>query len=575
MWPWQVHFRISCQTSAESLFNELDRGLQSTIFLLGFLIEEHEDRLPICIDPEDLHYRIKEFANIETIANEIYETDEDRTMLYSGGMQQEMNMRLRHKSFRLAIEKILNESEHNSGKLYFSSSFVLVEGYRVFVIIELNREVYESHSYLEKSRHQERVKIYRSLLETTVKSYLDDRKRCLCLPEPGKNMESRLSEELLRESARHFMYTISSKGEEFYGLHGLFDACNKISISRYEGIENTGHLLIAKKEHPDIEMTLELDTPFNLSDYRKSRKILQLSNNEVGVVCNSYEVLGLGKLKTSYDASTESIFSIQFKGIHCWDIIHNNQILFQMRFGLPQFHREAINKDKFFSDAKRIFSTGTINQIENLYTLAIASTKQNKGAMLVISNNASAEADRLSKQCINIKPIKLDSNSILNLTSIDGGVLLDPDGIAYAQGVILDGIVGTKGDSARGSRYNSAITYYEHKGLNDSIMIIVVSEDGMVDVIPTLMPQIKHSEIMQVISILEKLSSESDFDRGAFNQAMNWLKNREFYLTITECEKINLLRAKIDEINKHASMRIVHEDLHPNQDMNSSYYIEE
>jgi hypothetical protein len=39
MWPWQVYFRISCQTTSESLFNQLDRGLNPKVFLLGFLLE--------------------------------------------------------------------------------------------------------------------------------------------------------------------------------------------------------------------------------------------------------------------------------------------------------------------------------------------------------------------------------------------------------------------------------------------------------------------------------------------------------------------------------------------------------
>lgn len=581
MWPWQVYFRISSQTGAESLFNQLDTDLQPNIFLIGFLLEKQENRLPICIEPENLGYSLDEFEDIQKVADELFETSEDRNMYYSGeGMQEEMNNRFKKKSYRLAIEKTLNESKNNLNTICFVSSAVFVEGYQVFVILELNRSVYESHFHLSKVDPEENMKIYYSLLETAKDAYLKDRTFNLNLPDPGKNLSSnsKLSEELLREAARSFMYTISWAGKNGHGIHGLFDTCNKISTFRYEGIESKGHLIIAEKNHDAIEMTLELETPFNIHNHRKSRKFLQLSNDDVAVICDSYNVLGLGRIKPSYDSSTESIFNIRFNGVHCWDVFHNKTALFQMRYGLPQFPQEVINKEKFINDANRIFANISTHQIENLYNLSIAVTKQKKGAMLVISENAQAEAIRLNKQCINIKPIQLNSELLLNLTSIDGGVILDICGVGFAQGVILDGIVGYNGDSARGSRFNSAVTYQEHKGLEFPTMIIVVSEDGMVDVIPTLKPQIKQSEILNIITLLEKLSSESAFDRSTFYNTMEWLKNRQFYLTKEDCEKINSLKRKLEKLDKNTSgqsMWIIHEDFFPNPLMNKSYYLSE
>ena len=51
----------------------------------------------------------------------------------------------------------------------------------------------------------------------------------------------------------------------------------------------------------------------------------------------------------------------------------------------------------------------------------------------------------------------------------------------YSIGVILDGKATGRGTSTRGARYNSAIRYVESSPY--PCMAIVVSEDGMVDVI--------------------------------------------------------------------------------------------
>ena len=575
MWPWQVYFRISCQTSAEGIFNQLDRNLKPQVFLLGFHTKkDNKDDAPVCIDPEQITYSLDEFKSINDLAHQLYQNNEDRKLFYTGeGMQGQMDRRLHARSHREAIEKTLNESPNNPGNICFASSPVIMGEYSVYVILELDRSVFEAHLKLKKAKW-DRYTIFRSIVEASVSVYLREMTRNLYMPDPGKNLsaDSKSTEELLNSAAMHFMYTISINGKDGHGLHGLFPACNQISIHRYEKTENIGYLIIAEENHADIEMTLTLEAPFSINDYRKARKLFQLTNETIGVVCNSYQVLGFGKIKNSYNPESESIFEIRFRGIHCWDIEHNKETLLQMRYGNPQTFRESIDKAKVHEDAKRIFPQITESQFDNLVSLFLAATKQKKGAMLIVSGAAKEESIRLEKQSISIRPISLTSEMVLTLSSIDGGILMDIDGTAYAYGVILDGIVGKKGNPARGSRYNSAITYQEYHGVKNSTMIIVVSEDGMVDIIPTLMPQVKHSEILSVINALEELNSVEKFNRSAFNDTMRWLTNREFYLTLEECNRINLLKKNIENIDMGTSLRIVYEDFHPNLEMNESYY---
>lgn len=582
MWSWQVYFRIGCQTDAEGLFKSLDPKLQPSTFLVGFNVNPQSDRLPICIEPEKISIPIGEFENLQETAKGILNDHERAKMFYSGpGVQEEMDEWLRKDVFRLAIEKRLNESTYNTnGTKYFVGYPVRVEDHEVFIVLELNKLVYNSYVYLSKTKTKNDSIIYRSFLDGCIKEYLDEKRQKLQLPEPGKNLSdrSRTTNELRSAGARLFFYTVSAAGGNFYGLHHLFSVCNELSKQRYETAENYGQLIVAKAGHTDIDMTLELEVPFDISEFRKTRKMLELSNEEIGVVCDSYLVLGLGKVKTSYNVTKESIFNIRFKGIHCWNVYHAGINVLQIEYGLPQFSKDVINKDIFFQEARRWFTEISVDDLEHLFQLAVAATTQKKGAMLVITDKAKEEAVRFGKRCISIKPQKLHPSLLLSLTSIDGGVLIDPFGIAYAKGVILDGIVGVQGNAGRGSRYNSAVTYCEHRSAYQISMIVVVSADGTVDLVPDVPPQIKHSEIVSLIELLKELNSEEKFRRSVYYQTMKLLTNRRFYLTHAECDAINKLKqelSQLDEKHNSGSLRQIFDDFIPNPEMNESYYVNE
>lgn len=76
---------------------------------------------------------------------------------------------------------------------------------------------------------------------------------------------------------------------------------------------------------------------------------------------------------------------------------------------------------------------------------------------------------------------------ILNISSIDGAIMMDENCISYGVGLIVDGEAIVKGDVSRGARYNSIYNYIHIKKREDKrYLAIVVSEDGMVDVLHTI-----------------------------------------------------------------------------------------
>jgi hypothetical protein len=104
--------------------------------------------------------------------------------------------------------------------------------------------------------------------------------------------------------------------------------------------------------------------------------------------------------------------------------------------------------------------------------------------MIVVSKEAEEEAKRLGTQGTPITPRRAAPELMDNLTAIDGSVLLDTQGVCHAIGVILDGIAKEQqGDPSRGARFNSAIRYVGSRAAR-SCVVVVISEDGRVDVIP-------------------------------------------------------------------------------------------
>jgi len=230
-----------------------------------------------------------------------------------------------------------------------------------------------------------------------------------------------------------------------------------------------------------------------------------------------------------------------------WELFHNNTSLMVVEYGNPRLPKEKIDRDKFYSDFQRVFSGITKNQIDALWDVCLEATNQKHGTMLVVSDSAIEEAQRLAGQCFVVKPFQLTKGIMQQITSIDGAVLIDRDCTCHAMGVILDGMATERGNPARGARYNSAIRYFESHDTDTSVVIVIVSEDGMIDLIPDLMPQIEHSVIVNQIEEFKKLFDAEEYDHKLFCRLQNYFEDHEFYLTKCECEEINLFKNKIKE----------------------------
>jgi hypothetical protein len=284
----------------------------------------------------------------------------------------------------------------------------------------------------------------------------------------------------------------------------ISDDLNNISALRYEGEECFGRLVSVSnlKKEDNIEMIIEFETPIIISEHRKIRKILNLSNTTNFLVLqynnNSPEypkINGIGQLKNPNLFSEKDLCVIDFKGHFCWELGHfiktsdqnkNTKPIIVIKNGQPLLPQERTDKLEFENYCKNIFTSIQQSDMDDLWKILEQAIIQKHGTMLVIleANTAKEEADRLGGQCFKITPKQLNAELIKELTSIDGSLLLSSDGNCHAIGVILDGKATEEGDSSRGARYNSAIRYYKSMKGKHELLIVVISEDGMINFIP-------------------------------------------------------------------------------------------
>ena len=582
MWEYQHHFQISARIAAEGLFSRLDKRLVPNVFLIGFLVEDREDRYPICLEPEDCEFQVNQFDEVKEQALHFEAIDELRNVLhYDPTVQERYLESIKIGALQTAVLNVLKRHEEHRGLISHCSWPILVDGYRVMVVLQFNRDAFNSHySLLKDTTDKGNARLFKSLLDATLDEYFSSCQEALWKGEHIYVVD-RDHDEVFRTAGKKLMYAPGYAGAEFReGIQGLFEACNAISSLNYEGEEGIGNMLIARQGHPNVEVTLSLERPVRMQNPRAMRKLLEISSDELNLLSDSGSVYGLGKTSGPYDQKEEDLFLIRFVRHNAWEFSHDGHQMMQVVDGQPYLPKEKFDKHKFEQDVGRIFPTIGSKESARLWDLVLEAAKQRHGAMVVISSGAAEESLRLENQATIIEPIQLTPQLMKRITAIDGAVLVDPSSTCHAIGVILDGTAVEKGDPSRGARYNSAVRYVENQKEEQSYtcLAVVVSEDGTFDLVPELMPQIPRSAIVGTIQKLSELKEDEKFDNKTFSNTMDWLYRHRFYLLPEMCVEINRLRREVEALRDRVdapAFKPVFSDLTPNEDMNDSYFIDE
>jgi len=469
------NFPRSVQFSAKTLFDKLDPDLEPQIALVAVPFEG-EDITLVCTDGID--YKSEWFIDVKNILRQIPDSYLDSLAADIQGVLWQHKVEILE-----LVRKVLDERCIEKGYRSFTIFPEFMHGYSVSVILQLYGKALQSHYALSRNAIRPHPK-ETSLIHEAIVHFLYE-----CL-NPLKKISEGIASSYLRdhgnEALRQAGYWLMKTPEKASGDHGpvgLFHACNVISSLRYEGSESLGRMILSTKDHPNVETSIHLQNVISLNNYRGIRKLLEISSNEMYLLCHSKGVYGVGKLKNiSYDENAENLFVIEFTNHHTWVLKHSEHKMMVVEYGLPNLPSEPIGKKDFQDQTRIIFPQFSEEHLSSLWSIADRASKQKHGTMLVITDHAEQEAERLKNQSTSIRPVQLTPELILPLSSIDGALLVDPTAKCYSIGVILDGIATKKGDPSRGARFNSAIRYLDLVSKQKhQCLIVVISEDGMIN----------------------------------------------------------------------------------------------
>ncbi len=586
MWGYQGHFRCNQEVHAKSVFRLLDQRFDPEVFLVGVLVEERADCHAACVEPEDDFWIASEaFVDVIEAAKSLPRTYPESQIWHSHPRVQENET---ERLWRRAIHEMMRKTiaEHPAKPermLYFASFPVKRDVYLVSTVLGLQEDVISSHACLRVDRAQ--IHEYRSykpavsLIDAAIDEFLKDAASELGTPDAGEGLGSpRTPGELISSAGSRLMMDCAYKADRDLDQIGcwqrLFDACNAISSLGYERAAACGRAIVARREHSSVRPAITFSQPVSLQNLRGARKLLELASRGLVLHMNARFIFGLVEIG-EYASELEDLFEINLLGYHRWELAHAGQSLMHVHAGQPQLPAAPFDKAKLRSDLTRIFRELPPSHADRLVSLVEAIATEKHGTMLVVVEDAADEARRLGKQGTTIQPWSATPELIKHVTAIDGAVLLGPDAVCHAIGVILDGLATPNGDPARGARFNSAVRYVEAQ--MKPCLAIVVSEDGGVDLIPDLRPTVRRSEIERVIRELEVVLSETSIRLRYFNGLVDWLEAHTFYLLEEHCVKVNDLIRRIDERVAQqypSAFHVIRRGFAPHADLDPTFYYE-
>ena len=313
---------------------------------------------------------------------------------------------------------------------------------------------------------------------------------------------------------------------------------DKLSSLQYEKNINTGSILICNENHKNVEIILKFKEKIWLKStrYRKIRKLLEITNNNLFLYGGGWFVSGIAKIKNTDNLKKDDLIFIKFLGLNTWQLIHGETVMLTIKDKKPVFNKPENLIKLFYDLLSKKFSSITDEDKNTLWDIINQCKNQKKGTLIIISGMADDESLRLKNDSIYLTPKFINKNVYKQLSSIDGAILLDIHGICHSIGVILDGGSTIRSDSGRGSRYNSAIRYVD---LKPNSIAVIISEDGMVDLYPILPKKINKSEIYDLIEALQQKLLVVTKDINSAIGLMWGLDRRRFYLSTEQCNTIN------------------------------------
>jgi hypothetical protein len=572
MWPYQEHFTHNLAYAATAVFTRL--GLGRVVVrgsVVGALRPGRSNANAVCIAPEEGLQNLDAWVGLPGRTEAILRDHPGQRIMYGDAPSMEDKPEsLRRDSVRQAVAEVAEPLAAAAGFRAFVGTAAPVGDYHVSPVLEVEAASLAGDFVLPARISHDRWTAHESLAHAAIDQLLNEATVELLRKDPGRHLGTRGlgTDEIVRRAGERFMQAPALALGDPLGAGGFFALVNEISSLLYERRQGRGVLALGQPDDPAIAFDLRFARAVPLRNARWSRKVLEMGTPELALIANASEVHGLGRRTASGGASSSATFDIEFLGQHSWWMRANGRPVIRCDFGRPSVPRRAITSEAFARNFRRVFLGASQAEADRAAGLFDEVERLGHGCMLVFSEDAQAEAERLAGQGTPTAPLPMTAGVLQRVSQIDGTVILAPSSDCHAVGVILDGPAHPDCDPARGSRFNSAVRYVRAK--TSGRLAVVASDDGMVDVIPMLRPKLSRRSLREMVEVLERASCDN------YHKTRTWLLDRQFYLDAGMCERVNAALKRIaEEPREVGEIRIVDQPLAPDPDLNPGYFLED
>lgn len=237
---------------------------------------------------------------------------------------------------------------------------------------------------------------------------------------------------------------------------------------------------------------------FKTKNMRPVRKLMEVSGAEAGLWVKLPERVIEGSVLCYGAAEQAAGLCVVFEGALVWSIHKDGENILTYREGNYIIPAMQPDVDKY-ADLGKLVSFGQdfeipdrVDKLQQIVRRVASGCRHGTSIVFMEKRGIAAEIDnRLSRYRRGFKVIPFSlaearEEVLQGITAIDGAVFADLNGECHAIGVIVDGQMVVEGDYGRGARYNSIknyITGYKVSHPKEICFAVVMSEDGMINVI--------------------------------------------------------------------------------------------
>lgn len=359
------------------------------------------------------------------------------------------------------------------GEFVFKSTRTEFDHRTVGFLITSSQEAFDVEPVSDGPRMFEIKRLFDALLYVSLQ---------YCLSPRQSDTFFGLAPDLLsRAAAQLFLQKLSQEATGRMN-YGLYELCCDLAAAQYEGRAGAGYIVLAKRGAANIKPSIEFRRPVHLSHKTGARKLIEMASQQFALLFDGDYFYGFCDFDQIQDCP-----HVLFKGRGIWTMQRGEQLLAMISYGTPVEAERILTKQVFQAHIKKCLPMVDADGLETLWNIAIIAAQQPVGTNILFTPAAPKEAQRLSSQCIPIRPVALTPEVTTQLTAIDGTLIADVGGNVHAVGAIMDGGSTSSGTWQRGGRYNSAANYVTSSP--HPALIFIVSQDGYVDIVPPMNPK--------------------------------------------------------------------------------------